>query len=169
MRPQRVVHAVQQVERRFGGRLDERQHALFGEELAGRVLGIGDTVGEREQDVAGVQLGLANTIVHVGQHAGRGTGRLEAVFDAIRADDDRRVVATVHVVELTGGRIQHGEERRCEHVGVGMVAQHVIVGQVHRVLQRDGAGLWRQALAGAGAASPARVKPSSMTSVQRME
>ena len=64
----------------------------------------------------------------------------------------RRIVAAVHVVELTGGRIQHGEERRGKHVGVGMVAHDEIVGQVHGVLQRDRAGLWRETLARAGAA-----------------
>ena len=147
MRPQRVVHPVQQRQRRFGGWLDEREHPLFRKELAGGVLGVGDAVGEGEQDVAGLHLGLAKAVVHVGQHAGSRPGGLETVFDAIRADDHRRIVAAVHVVELTGGRIQHGEEGRGEHVGVGMVAHDEIVGQVHRVLQRDGAGLWGETLA----------------------
>ena len=72
------------------------------------------------------------------------------------------------IVELPGRRIQHGEERRREHVGVGMVAHDEIVGQVHGVLQRDRPRLWRETLARAAAAL-AGVKPSSMTAVQRME
>ena len=87
MRPQCVVHSVQQGKRGFGGRLDERQHPLFCEHVAGGVFGVGDAVGEHEQDVARLHLGLAKTVVDIGQNAGRGPGSLEAVLDAIRAEE----------------------------------------------------------------------------------
>src|SRR5207244_3599173 len=99
VRLQGTVDAVQQRESRLRRRLDKREHVLLAEQFSGWVLGVGDAIGEQKQCVARVELSLADLVIDIRQHTWRRAGWLEALPGAIRTKYDRRVMATVDVVE----------------------------------------------------------------------
>jgi len=105
----RVVDAIQEVRGRIGRWFDERQHSLLSKHVPGRVFGVGHTVGECKQHVAGLHRAWPRNGNRCRAGCQSGPGSLEALLDAIRTDDDRGVVAAIDVVELTRSWIQYAK------------------------------------------------------------
>ena len=93
------------------------EHALFAQALAAAVARVADTVGEEhEQVAAGIPVATSGGRLPL-VHAERRIGGGEALEALALGEQERVRVARVRVVQLAGPRIDHGVERRDEHLG----------------------------------------------------
>lgn len=113
--------------------------------------GLGHSVGEGEEGVARVQLGVPEGVDAVGVDPdGRPGGLQRARRAPVGVQHQGRVVAAVDVDEAAGERVEHPEEEGGEVALPQVVAGEVAVGGGDRVEQRGGAD-HRDAAAASGA------------------
>ena len=88
---------------------------MVAEEFGGGRARFGDTVRKSEENVAGVENCMPGQVICFGQHSDcRATG-FQHLLDALRSNDQSRVVAGIDIAEFAGGGIKDAKKEGRKH------------------------------------------------------
>ena len=100
-----------------------RLQAGLAEELALGILGLGDAVGEQDEDVARFEVDRAFAVGHAREGPERRRAHVEPFDPAVRTAQQRWIVSGVAVDQASFFGVESGQEGRREALGVGALVE----------------------------------------------